>query len=119
MIKIKLENIFFSESALLRMIQQDMSIKTAYKLDKLLNALQKEMEFIETNRIKLVEKYKDENSTAVAPENVNLFNKEFKDLLEIEIELNAEPFNMKELESVTLNYQEYKNIQPFIADMEI
>ena len=118
MLKIKLGNVLNVQSVLPKVLENTLKIKTLYNFEKLTEKLSKELEFIEKNRNEMIKKYGEElepNKWVVKQENTELFVNELKELLDIEIELSeVEKIQIKEIEDVKLNADEYIGLKPFL-----
>lgn len=93
--KILLGELKNSENALLELMGNKLLISLNYKLDRLFKEMNNEFKNLEDSRVKLIQKYADEDGLQVKKENEEKFNIEFNELLNTEISLNHEPFEIK------------------------
>lgn len=99
-------------------------IKTAYNVSKIVKALKKEVMEASEVFMKLLDKYgeKDEkglpkmdgNGPTIKPESKEEYEKEFKQFLEIEVEVNRNPIPIELLEPAELTPVEIAALEPMI-----
>ena len=101
--KVTLKEIWTSQRALGKLSKiSPLPIKTSYWVAKRTKIISKEVESIEEKRLELVKKYGEEVSGSkqgdltVPDDKMEIFVKEFNDLLNVEVELNMEKFNLEE-----------------------
>lgn len=110
MITLKLHQMEKTLQALEVLIGQKIPVKLGFKLGKLIRALQEEKQHLDMEKMRLVEQYaeKDENNKPIVQENgqfvflgENLINadKEFIELMNLDVELNIQPITLDELEN--------------------
>jgi len=127
MIKIKLGDINNILYNMKELVNKDVQIKTAYKLSKLLKILDNENQTFEEQKVKLFQKYgeKDDNGELkvlvdgkvdIDKKNIRLFNAEFTDLYNIEIEIQFEPIKLEDLEDIKLSTMVLYNLNEFIVE---
>jgi len=114
-LKLKLGELNIVLDSLNKLIDKEISIKTSYKLSKLTKRLIDEHSIYEKNRMKLINKYaekdadnniiinKEDNSTTVIGENKINFNKEFTELINIEMELEFEKIKLDDLGEISIS----------------
>jgi hypothetical protein len=110
---IKLGMLKALEQSITKMYNTDLPIKLSYKISKMIDPVGNELQKIEEQRIKLVEKYGEKNETGitVTENNLDSFNKEFSELLEVEIDLPITPINLDDIpEEVKLTGFEVNNL---------
>jgi len=116
--KIKLSEILASKEALSKILDQELPIKTSFKLTKLVKFLDPELKNIEDHRIKLIKKYGEETEEGEVAvkgiDNIRQFNTEFSSLLDEEIEIDFEPIPIDSLEKVVLNAADVMRIEKFV-----
>lgn len=105
-----------------------MSLKTAYKLSKLIQKIETELTFYNTKFQEIVNAYgkKDENGNYVLTEDgqgVQIIDgkmaecqKEINDLGNLEVEIEGISFTLEELESFEFTVEEMFNMMPFIKE---
>ncbi len=127
MVKIKLGSINDIVYSMKELVEKDLQIKVAYKLSKLLKILDNESQTFEEQRVKLFQKYgeKDENGNLktyegdkinIAKDNLKLFNTEFKELCNIEINIDFEPIKLDDLGDIKLKTLTLYGLSDFIVE---
>jgi hypothetical protein len=127
MVAIKLGSINDIVYSMKELVEKDLQIKVAYKLSKLLKILDNENQTFEEQRIKLFQKYgvKDENGNLktyegdkinIAKDNLKLFNTEFKELCNIEINIDFEPIKLDDLGDIKLKTLTLYGLSDFIVE---
>lgn len=113
--KLKLGELNIVLESLNKLIDKEIPIKTSYKLSKLTKKLIDEHSIYEENRMKLINKYaekdadnniiinKKDNSTTMIGENKINFNKEFTELINIEMELEFEKIKLDDLGEISIS----------------
>lgn len=108
-------------------INQEIPFKTAYKVSKLLQSIQKEIEdFYKPKFQELIDQYaeKDEDGNPIQDdvgirlkvENQNEFSTKADELNNIEIEVPETKFTLEELENIDINPRKIMNIQTLIEE---
>lgn len=102
---IKLEKIVLSKDTLVKVLNQDFPIVISYKLSKIVDKINKEIQIFEENRVKLVKKYGEEvkEGFKVKEENIEVYAKELSELLDIEIQIEIPIITIKDLEGCKLS----------------
>ena len=104
--KIKNEVLVNSVQVLRKLNNAELPVRVSYKLAKNIKSIDKELKIYEEEKQKLINKYgeKDEEGKSKVNENgmINIldtenWNKDIKELLEIEVEINVEKINIDEL----------------------
>lgn len=110
---IKLIQILSARDTLSRLGERTLPVKQSYRLAKLIKAINNEMGVYEGERIKLCEKYGtlSEDKTKYDIHDMEGFSRDSEELLNQEIELEAKPIDISDLE---LSAQDIINIEPFI-----
>jgi len=105
--KITLAEIKSLEESLAKIFNKDVNIKIAYRLSSLLKKLNEEMKTLEETRIKLVKQYGEENEEthqfSVSEEKAQDFYKEFNELMQVVIDIDFEPIQLKELGDIDMS----------------
>ena len=104
-----------SEQVLVKLKAQELPIKVAYKLNKAIKEIAEKINFINEQKNEFIKKYgKEENGNySIAQddrENIDLFLRDFKEVLSIEEEVNIEPFDLKDFENVMLSSEDFEMI---------
>lgn len=127
MITVKISDVVNSMEILQKLAQQNFKAKLALSIARLLKAVEVEIQTFNTTRIDLIKKYgtKDENGELITndegnciidPESIEIFNKEFSDLLNTEIEINANKINVDLLEERDFTPSEIATLEPFLEE---
>lgn len=127
MIKIKLGDLINSTEVLQKLSQTEMKAKLAWSVTRLLKAADKEMQEFNETRMNLIKKYgeKDENGELVTddknnckiPEaNLAQFSSELNELIDEEIEVNANALSLEALEDKEFTPAEMSVLEPFIEE---
>lgn len=127
MIKIKLQNLNQSIQTLSKEDIFSISLegKTSFKIARILKELENEYSIFQKSRQNLILKYgeKDENGNLITDDkgnfkipknNVNDFSRELDDLLETEIELNANYIDLDEIEDANFTIGQMMALNNFI-----
>lgn len=103
---IKNEKLVNSVGVLSKLTSMDLNIKVSYAIAKNINKIEKELEVYNKEKAKLIDKYAetDEKGKLKTDENGNIniidienWNKDFKELLEIENEIDIHKINEEDL----------------------
>lgn len=112
-----LKNILNALPALKKISAQDVSFKTLYKISKLMQSLDAELQFFEEARSKLIKKYCVEENGKVSPkpDMADEFNSQFASLLLQEVSCDLiEPITIPCSENITLSYNDLVLLEKFI-----
>ncbi|MEE1245814.1 MAG: hypothetical protein UHL70_01000 [Acutalibacteraceae bacterium] len=114
---VKLIQILSARDILSRLGERTLPVKQSYRLAKLIKAINNEMSVYEGERIKLCEKYGtlSEDKTKYDIHDMEGFTRDFEELLNQEVELEAKPIDISSLE---LSAQDIIKIEPFIEVVE-
>lgn len=127
MIEVKLNDIINSIETFQVIMQQSVKGSLAFKIARLIRELNKEMETFNEQRRKILDEYcvKDENGQLSPDENGNIqiqpdkiaeFNDVFTNLLNTEIEINADKIPIDQLDGFEISPQQILNIEMFFED---
>ena len=103
--KIKLSVLVNSKEALQRLIEKELPVKTAFKLNRFIKAVEPELNNFEEQRVKLVKKYGKEDekgNITVTSDNVEAFISELNDLLEIDVDIKFETISIDAFGDTTI-----------------
>lgn len=109
------------EESLKKLIELPLPIKISYSLSKVLNNISKELILLEEQRMNLVRKYGETNQETkeikVSNENLDLFVKEFNELLQEELELMIKPININSLgDDLKLSPVDMARLEKFFSE---
>lgn len=125
MINIKLEQLVNSTDGLKGLAQKSLRARPALAVAKILKAADAEMTTFNETRLNLIKKYgdKDENGEVKQDEKGNVhipnealddFTKELKELLDTQVEINANKIKMSDVENVEFTPAEMAQLEDFI-----
>lgn len=99
-------------------MQNKIPVKTAFKWNKMGRAIAEDVQFFRTRYTELFQKYgKEENGTyTILPENVDKYNEEMKELLEVEVEAPEIKFTLDEFEGLEITPEELLPLMNFIEE---
>ena len=98
--KLSMKKLTQIKPSLQKLLSQDIPVKTSFKLTKWIKTLNPEYESFEESRKKLFEKYGTKNiegNLEIKPEKAVIFNKEFKELLKIEVDVKLDKIKLEDL----------------------
>ncbi len=110
----KLKNIVEALPALQKLASEDLTIKTLYKVKKLMERLDKEIEFYNSERNKAIEQLcKLEGGTkyTIPDENREALNKRLQELLDVTVEPPIESLVIFTDENMRLSYKDLKALE--------
>lgn len=127
MITVSLNNIVNSIETFQAIIQQPFNGSLAFKIARLARELNKEMDTFNEQRRKIIDQYcvKDENGNLVSDDNGNVqiipekiqdFNNDFTNLLNTEVEINADKLPMDKIDSFEISPQQMLSIEMFFEE---
>ena len=106
-------------------------IKTAYKFNKLFEAIKESNEFYRNEITKIIDQYaeKDENGVpkptqdgagiSISPENVEITHRKIDELWNIDVDIQKNiTFAIDELDGLNLTLEDLEILNPFIQDEE-
>ena len=125
MIKVKISELLNSTETLQKLSQKDFKAKLAWSISRLLKAAEAEIQAFNDTRMNLIKKYgdKDENGELITDENGNCkidnatveeFNKEFNELINTEVEINANKLTFDMLENIDFTPSDMAILEPFV-----
>ena len=127
MIEITLGELLDCTTAMQKLAEKPMKTKSAFKVARLMREIDKEYALFQESRKRLIEKYgeKDQNNElkidengnySVSKENIEIFNRELRDVLETKISLNAELLDIEEFDNLNFTPTEMVLLAPFIRE---
>ena len=128
MITLKISDLLNATETLQSLSQKSLKAKLAFSVAKLLKGAEAEIQQFNDTRMKIITKYgeKDENgelktdekgNCKIAQETVNEFSSELTELLQTEVEINANKLSMNDLENIEFTPNEMVLLEPFM-DMD-
>lgn len=128
MITVKLSDLVNSTETLQKLAQKSFKAKLAWSIARLLKAADTEIQGFQDARLNLIKKYgeKDENGNLVSDDKGNCkippeftadFNTEFAELINSEVEINANKIKIELLEDIDFTPSEMAILEPFV-DMD-
>ena len=125
MIKVKLSELLNSTETLKKLSQKDFKAKLAWSISRLLKAAEQEIQEFNDTRMNLINKYgekgddgqlvtDDKGNCRIVPENIQEFSNELNELINTEVEINANPIDIELLEDLEFTPTEMTQLEPFI-----
>lgn len=99
--KIKLSKIINSVPAFKLLTAQTTNARTAFKLAKVLNALQSELDVFEQTKNNILVKHQNDEQK-ISDENLEIVKKELLELMEEEIELSIQPVSISDVSTLNI-----------------
>lgn len=125
---LKMSNIIALKGVCENLKSQKTSVKTAYKISKILNAVEKEFEFYQTKFSEIVNEYseKDENGQLVLindgqgvkiqPGKISEAQTKMVELEAIEVDLTISPLALDELEGLEISISDMQTLSYIIEE---
>ena len=125
---LKMSNIIALKGVCENLKSQKTSVKTAYKISKILNALEKEFEFYQTKFAEIINEYaeKDENGQPVLindgqgvkiqPDKISEAQIKMIELEAIEVDLTTSPLTLDELEGLEISISDMQTLSYIIEE---
>lgn len=125
MIKIKMSDLLNATETLQKLSQKELKARLALQISRLLKEGEREIQNFNEVRTNLINKYgeKDENGELVTDENKNckilndqieIFSKELNELVDMEIEINANKIKIADLENMDFTPADMAVLEPFM-----
>ena len=125
MIKVKLSELLDSTETLKKLSQKDFKAKLAWSISRLLKAAEQEIQEFNDTRMNLINKYgekgddgqlvtDDKGNCRIVPESIQEFSNELNELINTEVEINANPIDIELLEDLEFTPAEMSQLEPFI-----
>lgn len=127
MIKVQLKDIIEGTEVLKKLAGQPLRGKVAFQISKILKRLEDELTLFNNTRVDIIKKYSqtNENGELISDENGNVklkeetiedFNKEITELLNMEIEIDANKIALEDIENVDFTPAEMTLLMPLIEE---
>lgn len=125
MIKIKVSELLNGSEALQKLAGTELKARLAWQVGRLLKAADVEIQGFNETRMNLIKKYgeKDENGELITdekdnckinPESMSDFTNELNELIESEIEINANKIKIDDLDNQEFTPAEMAQLEPFV-----
>ena len=125
MINVKISDLLNSTDTLQKLSQKDFKAKLAWSIARLLKAAEGEIQSFNDTRMNLIKKYgeKDENGELITDEkgnckivneSMNEFSTELNDLINSEVEINANKIDIGLLEDLEFTPSDMAVLEPFV-----
>ena len=125
MIKLKISDLLNSTETLQKLAQKDFKAKVAWQIGRLLKTAETEIQGFNETRMNLIKKYGEKDETGelitddkgnckINPEGAIDFNTELNDLLNQEIEINANKISIEDLSESNFTPGEMAQLEAFI-----
>lgn len=117
--KITMGELFNGKDVLEKLVGLDINVQAAFKLNRMVRAINEELVLFEEQRQKLINKYgenQEDGSVMVTPENQEEFHKELIDLFNVEINLQFDPISVKGLGDVKISAAELMMIDKLLTE---
>lgn len=125
MITVKIADLLNSTDVLQKLAQKDFKAKLAWSIARLLRTAEEEIKNFNETRMNLITKYgeKDDNgelitddngNCKIVPESIVNFSNELEDLLQTEVEINANKIDIEQIENLNFTPSEISVLEPFI-----
>ena len=111
-----------------RLRNEKVSIKTAYKFNKLITILEKELSFYNEELAKIIDQYAqkdkdgnpilsdDKTSIQIIKDKIDECQQKMEDLSSIEFEVKGVSFKIDELKDINLTILEMRSLMPLIEE---
>lgn len=119
---ITISEVLNAKPVLEKLVDEEISIKTAYRLSRIIKELNGELQHFEEQRQKLVHKHGEQQEDApegnitVPEENMLDFQRELSELLTVDIELDCNPMHIDEFGDVKITTSEILLIDCFLME---
>jgi len=120
--KITISEILNAKPVIEELVEQDISIKTAYRLSRIIKELNNELQTFEEQRQKLVHKHGKQvedaptGNVVVPEENMEVFQKDLSELLTATLNLNCEPMRVEEFGDIKIKTSRLLLMDSFLTE---
>jgi hypothetical protein len=127
MIEVTLNEVLNSIGAFRSLSEQKIPAKVAFQIARLIRELDKENKTFDESRVKALQEYseRDENgeiktspegNVVLRQDKIEEYNNKIQELLDTQIQVNAEKISLSLLENLELSPVEMLNLEPFISE---
>ena len=125
MIKIKINDLLNTTETLQKLASKEMKAKLSWQIARLLKSAEKEIQDFNETRMNLINKYgekgedgnlitDDKGNCKITPDSVNTFSAELNELVQSEVEINANKIRIDDLENIDFTPAEMAALEIFI-----
>ena len=125
MINVKISDLLNGTEALKKLAETQLKAKLAWQVGRILKAADTEIQSFNDTRMELIKKYgeKDENgelitdekgNCKVMPDGIENFSNELNELINSEVEINANKISIDSLEDKEFTPAEMSQLEPFV-----
>lgn len=101
-----------------KLANADLPLRTAHRLSRVVDAVQKELAFFEAERGKILARHKLTEGLSGSSEDLTRADEEFRALMEMEIDVEAERLELPVGGNISLSANDVGALAPFIAFLE-
>lgn len=115
--KIKIREIVTAIPSLQKVWDADLAMKTHYWVKRMFDKINAELKHFNDSNDKIRQKYRNENITdkvVIAEKNLDQYNKEYNDLLDVEIEIDFVKPLISDNENIKLSMTDINMLEKFI-----
>jgi hypothetical protein len=127
MIEVTLNEVLNSIGAFRSLSEQKIPAKVAFQIARLIRELDKENKTFDESRVKALQEYseRDENgeiktspegNVVLRQDKIEEYNNKIQELLDTQIQINAEKISLSLLENLELSPVKMLNLEPFISE---
>lgn len=111
-----LRNIVKAAPVLQKLTRHEFSVAQLYRASKLIKAVNEELAIYDSGRRELIERHcgKDGDKLKYKDGTGEAFNREFQELLDVEVELNVKPLVLTERDNIRLTLADMDALDGFI-----
>ena len=116
---LKLRVIMSAVSAFRKLANADMSLKSAYRLKKLVDIVQSEVDFFVSEQNKIIAKHQGGEGIAIPEEKMAEMRAEIDELLDFDVQTEFTPIKLPLTENISLSASDITVLTPFIEFGEL
>ena len=126
--KIHLNQAVLSYTTIMNLKDEKIPLRTAYKINSLINTLEKEVEFYNQKLNMIIQENalfdennqyiftEDKSGIKIKEDRLEDCKQAMEELDQLEIEIEDTYFSIEELDNLTISISEMKNLMPFIKE---